>query len=365
MSKFNNPNTSDYKRLERILNAMMPDPTEFGYVYPKEEISSDKKQLEAFKYTPEYKKGQERSDAKLLEKTFTDMLERGDWFGEFDLYGDDDDFFALKTFPTAEIDDAFNHIDVICMINNPITNHETLPFAVDLTYNTDSDKMARKFRWKHVYGKKKSAPEGVSEFGESYVTKNHDGEEVLKTRPLPLKFRNGLKIPGFASAKYFEDKDDIWNPVHEKGRIPIMPRFIVGYSPDIASVLASGMPDEQFRQKYGEQEYQARRQRFQSAERRAKWCTLLECYEQASNIRYMLEHMDEEETKWMSPEELEEAKKQIIMIEEYFTKAIKLATEKAQTDPDEMSAMQYADRDVVRLAIIEHSSNTYLAKAWE
>ena len=42
----------------------------------------------------------------------------------------------------------------------------------------------------------------------------------------------------------------------------------------------------------------------------------------------------------------------------YFTKAIEVAKEKAQTDPDELSAMKYADRDIVRQAIMNHSSDT-------
>lgn len=103
----------------------------------------------------------------------------------------------------------------------------------------------------------------------------------------------------------------------------------------------------------------------ESAERRAKWCTLFECHEQASDIRFMLEYMDDEETKWMRPEELEKAKKQIIAMDTYFTKTVESATEKAQTDPDEMAAMKYADRDMVRQAIMHHSDDTYVAKSWK
>lgn len=43
----------------------------------------------------------------------------------------------------------------------------------------------------------------------------------------------------------------------------------------------------------------------------------------------------------------------------YFTKAVELANEKAQTDSDEMAAMKYADRDIVCQAIMYHSDNTY------
>lgn len=365
-----NPNalktTSNYERVENTLNELTPNPRDFeGQIYPEEDVENDIKHLENFKLTPEYKESEERSDAKLLEKTFTNMVERGDWFNEEEAYGDDLDYVALVTFPTADIDDAFNHIDVIGMIGNEATGHETMPFAIDLTYNTDNAKMTQKFRWKHVYGKKKTAPEGISEFGDSYMDKDYSGQDVLKTRPLPLKFRYGLKIPGFASAKYYEDKNNPWDPMHEKGRIDIMPRFIVGYSTDIADVLSSGMPTDEYRKKYGEGAYQKKRTEYKNAERRAKWCALFECHEQASDIRFMLEHMDDEETKWMRSEELEKAKKQIIAMDTYFTKAVELATEKAQTDPDEMAAMKYADRDIVRQAIMHHSDDTYVAKSWK
>ena len=365
-----NPNApktvSEYERVESTLAGLTPDPRDFeGTIYPAGDVVRDIKQLRDFKNSPNYKKGEERSDAKILEKTFTDMVERGDWFGDFELYGDDEEFLALKTFPTAEIDDAFNHIDVIGMANNETTSHETMPFAIDLTYNTDNEKMTQKFRWKHIYGKKKNAPERISEFGDSYMDTDYYGRPALKTRPLQMKFRYGLKIPGFASAKYFEDKDDIWNPMYEKGRIDIMPRFIVGYSTDIADILSSGLPTDEYRRKYGEQAYQRKRKEYETAERRAKWCTLFECRDQASDIRYMLENMDAEETKWMRPEELEKAKKQIAAMDAYFSKAVQLATDKAESDPDEMAAMKYADMDIVCRSITEHSKDTYIAKSWQ
>ena len=82
-------------------------------------------------------------------------------------------------------------------------------------------------------------------------------------------------------------------------------------------------------------------------------------------IRSMLENMNPEETKWMREEELEKAKKQIAVMDSYFKKAIQLATEQAQTDPDEMAAMKYTDGDVVCQAIKYHSNNTYIGKSWK
>lgn len=366
MFNSNTPKISNYENIEKTLAKLIPDPRDFeGRVYPAEDVKSDIKQLDDFRHTPEYKKGEERSDARLLERTFTDMVERGDWFGEEEIYGDDPDYLALITFPTVDIDDTFNHIDLVGMIKNGATEHKIMPFAIDLTYNTDDTKMTQKFRWRHVYGKQESAPEVVSEFGDSYMDKDYSGRDVLRTRSLPFKFRYGLKIPGFASAKYYEDKDNPWDPMREKGRINIMPRFVVGYSTDIADILSMGLPEEEYRAKYGEEDYQRKRAEYKSAERRAKWCTLLECASQAHDIRFMLEHLDNEETKYMNTKELEEAKNQIIAMDNYFTKAVELATKKAQTSPDEMAAKEYTSRDTVCQTIIFHSGDTYISKSWK
>lgn len=364
-----NPNASkpafSYETVENVLLELTPEPATFaGSIYPVAEVRADQKLLDNFHHTSTYKRGEERSDAKILEKTFMDMVERGDWFSEDELYGDDPDFLALVTFPTSEIDDTFNHIDVIGIISNEVSNHETLPFAIDLTYNTDNDKMSQKFRWKHVYGKKKTAPEEVSEFGESYLEEDRYGK-TIRTRALPLKYRYGLKIPGFASAKYFEDKNDPWNPMHEKGRISLMPRFIVGYSPELANVLFSGMPNDDYRRRYGETAYLQQKSAYQIAEMRAKWCTLFECQKQASDIRSMLENLTPEETKWMHQAELALAKKQITSLDTYFTNALEIAKKTAENNPDKLSAMTYAKRDAVCQAIKDQSHDTFINKSWQ
>ena len=356
---------SSYELTKNLLDESVPDPEDFkGKVYPAEDVESDTRQLDAFEHTPDYKDIEDQSDSKLLERTFMELSELGDWFGEEEAYEDDPDYLALITFPTAKIDDDFNHVDVVGMIKNETTGHEIIPFAIDLTFNTDNEDMHKKFKWRHAYGKKETAPDGVSEFGHTIIEKDSNGSDVLKTYPLPLKDRYGLKIPGFASTKYYEDKNNPWDPMREKGRIYLMPRFIVGYSTDITEVLSGGMPTEEYRKKYGEQAYQSRKLEYKNAERRAKWCTLLECARQASDIRSMLENLSDEETKFMSKEELEQAKKQIAAMDAYFAKAIEVATEKAKNNPEEMAAKEYVNRDTVCQAIIFHSYDTYIGKNW-
>lgn len=351
---------SNTDKLEMTLAELTPSEATFGgSIYAVEEVRSDEKIAEDFEQTPDYTRGEERSDAKLLEMTFIDMVERGDWFQEDKLYGDDPDFLALATTPTAKVDDYFNHIDMIGVVNNETTGHEALPFAIDLTYNTNREKLRRKLSWKHVYGKAEAAPREGSEFGESHTERDGTGSEIATTRALPLKLRKGLKIPGFASAKYFEDKNNPYDPMLDKGRITIMPRFIVGYSTELADTLAAGRPTAEYRQHYGERAYAKRQEEFSRAEKRAKWCTLFECAEQAEDIARMMSKLDVGQTRWMDKSELAVARKQIGAMEEYFHKAVEAAKEEAQGDAEEEAAMDYANRDDVRRAISERSSEVY------
>ena len=357
---------SHIELLESTLEAITPKPDSFAEsIYPTDEVRSDLRLLDDYRRTPEFNRNEERSDSKLLEKTFTDMAEQNDWFHEYDLYGEDPDYLSFTSVPTSEIDDTFNHIDAICMICNEATNHKAFPFAIDLTYNTDEHKMRQKFRWKHVYGKTPSTPASVSEFGTSSMEQSPRDERYISTSPLPLRYRYGLKIPGFASAKYFEDTNSLDEPLIEKGCIKLMPRLIVGYSPDIADVIARGKPTEEFRQRYGDQVYMERQEEYRDATLRAKWCTLFECLDQASDIKFMLDNMKDDEIKWMNKEELKEAKNQITTLLSYIEKAVNAASEDAATDPRSALAMKYADRDSVRNAIKEQSTDTYIHKSWQ
>ncbi len=364
-----NPNVArpqtEYERTENILADMTPNPADFkGTVYTPEEVQSDIMLLRNFKRTPEYQQGDNRSDARLLEKTFTSMVESDDWFGEEESYGDDEDYRALITYPTAEIDDAFNHIDVIAMIGNEATGGEVIPFAIDLTYNTNHEKMRRKFSWRHVYGKK-NAPESVSEFGEDAIGPDWTGRSVVRTQALKLRQRNGLKIPGFAAAKYFEDKDNPDDPVRQKGRIELMPRFVVGYTPELAEALAHGAPTKEELSGYGAKYYEEQLREYTVAKKCAKWCTLVECLAQATDLNTMLASLDDEDTRWMRPDELAEARQQAAAMERYFGQALKIASEKAANSADEAAARDYARRDDVCVAILAQSSDTYAGLGWK
>lgn len=359
-----NPNApkTHLERVEDVLAEMTPKPASFAWShYPVEEVRSDERVLEALKRSPFYRRDElngERTGAKLLEKTFMDAVELDDWFAEEELYGDDPEYDALTTFPAAEVDDAFNHIDMIGVVRNEATGHQAVPFAIDLTYNTDPDKMRQKFTWRHVYGKSEAAPAEASEFGEI-------------GRTLRLHERLGLKIPGFATAKYFEDLNDPMAPRLPKGRITVMPRFVVGYNPDLVDALTGAPADrEAYVRRYGERAYQDKMREYQQAKRCARWCTLLECAEQAADLHEMMDGLGANETRQMCSEELAMARQQIAALDGYFQRALVAARQDAQAkaaagDTGQLSAMEYASRrDEVCRAIRVQSTSVFLHRAW-
>lgn len=348
-----------YERMEATLNKMTPDPATFNTIYPLDEIRADQKLLQAVKSTPDYRIKGERADDKVLEVTFTTMVEAGDWFLEEERFAESENYSSLKTFPTAEIDDVFNHIDLVGMIQNDDTGGEVIPFAIDLTYCSVHEGMNKKLSWEHEYGKPGNTDKSQSEFGTITMKKKPNGEQYVRTYSLPESQRDGLKIPGFASAKYFEDTDNPWMPMHKKGRIPVMPRFVVGYSPDLADVLAQGSPTNEYYEKYGEREYLKKRKAYLTAEKRAKWCTLIECAEQAEQISQMVERLPESMTQIMNAKELAEAKKQIATMEKYFTGALEAARREAENSESERDAMNYAYGDKIRKVISSESEVVY------
>ncbi len=351
------------KRIEQLYSTLKPRPEKFSEsVYPKEEVARDLTMLSTYQQSPEYQRGEERSDSVLLEKTFIHLSEIDDWFQEEDRFGDDEneDYESIVAIPSSEVDDTFGHIDVIGTIRNADTDYERMHFAIDLTYNTDSEKLGKKFSWLHLHGLKDNAPKGVSEFGDIITDRGFDGRQHKRTRPLRNIFRRGLKIPGFASAKYYEDTNNTWDPAHDKGRIDVMPRLVVGYSPELAEILAQGPPDESIARKYGMGEYEKRMNDFNTAKTRAKWCALNECAEQASAIHFMVDNLPESKTESMDKDELESARKQAAAMDKYFSGALEQARKKAAEDPQEQEAMDYAERDEVRNEIQLRTGFTFI-----
>ena len=321
-------------------------------IYPQIEVDSDKNLL--VEWNKKKKDEQKSHNGVLLEETFAASvgLGDGDWFGEQESYENDPSYSPLRVVRTTDIDDVFNHVDFVCTIKNECTRKRAMPFAIDLSYNTDDKKLEGKFRWRHVYGRDPKLSMKNSEFG-----------YLLDEEDKPLRFslgaRHGLGIPGFASVKYYDEQSV--KPLIPTGRIEIMPRFIVGYDVSTMETLEKREPGEQFR----------------IAEERAKWCVLLQLLAQAHDIRHMVfTGIPETAT---NREELRIARKQTESACKYFEKAIEVAAKEAamhtesvtgplgkgSIDRELAGAKEYAKNSYVTHAIIEQSRRMYIEKRWE
>lgn len=141
------------------------------------------------------------SNSRNLEFIIYHNIEQNDWFKEFDredeLMGKDYDGLALRSFPAAKYDDYVHGADLICVINNSTSNFQPVPFVLDATADNRDESIAHHLTrtYKDIYGDR----------GNSYP---------------------GLE--GITSITYFEDVTT-GNPAYEKGPIPVLPRFVVGF----------------------------------------------------------------------------------------------------------------------------------------
>lgn len=174
--------------------------------YSNEEIEQDKNRVRGIKAAIGYRETEGLADSQVQEYTTQQDIIEMDWFSEgkreSELFGNRD-IIENQTITslTSEYDDFVNHIDVICVVKNTYSDFQPVPFALDLTYGTDIDQLDKKFSWRHPY--------------------------------------NSIDTPGFCTAKYFIDTDSLNDEqILPKGRIKIMPRFIVGYDEDLSQRIS-------------------------------------------------------------------------------------------------------------------------------
>lgn len=360
------PGPNNINNLAKTWKEITPVAKDFeDSVFPSDEVRMDEEVLAEYKSKETQAHNNERDKSKKLEITCAMSMEREDWFSEGERFSDDTslEFESMAVFPTSEIDDYFNHADAVVGIKNKDTGYKPVPFAIDMTL--DESKLGGKMSWRHVWGKMDFCPADESEFGH-VVPK--DGKMVV--RPQPLTRRHGMNIPGFTAVKYFEDKNSGLAPMFEKGRITLMPRFVVGFgagtvtgakSDDLIELLAwEGLSDdypENLREQYAE--------KYDMAVRKAKWCTLLELRQQALDIRHYLSKMSAEAREKLDPDELAMATEQINMLCTYFKHAVEVADKRAaQRNADgkaETIAKRYAERkDKMVNSIFTSSHSIYI-----
>jgi len=352
-----------------------PKPESFAGIdgMTKEEISADQKVVE-------YLRGLENPDdkTKSADAAFAELLvidgingDEGleDWFYDTERFGKEPGYHPITAVPTAEIDDRCGHVDIVAVVKNEeLFGGEAIPFAIDVTirdkyseqirpggqerWQENVRKSDKKFSWIHMYGK------AGQEKGEP--TRNPSQSEFDRRIYGPGGARsNGLKIPGFASVKYYEDTTNSANPIHEKGRIYVMPRFIVGFEGRTLEVLKKGEPKPSAN---GDpMQYLGDLREYGEELTKARWCVIQEIAQQAKDIDEFVSNLTDAEIaeRKMDPAELSEARTQIKALRAYFEDAVKIGEEKAKKDQITKQGIAAAANDMVLSTITSESARAY------
>lgn len=268
----------NWNDIKKEIAVSTPKERDFRDVYSDEIISKDLSHVNRIKRQNQIgaKNAYGMSDSKVQEYILAGEITNQDYFMELERTKSGNLKTNLLQTPqvylTSDYDDFCNHIDAVCVINNEFTGGKPLPFALDMTYNNDYDDLGRKFGWAHPY--------------------------------------KNVGLPGFATVKYFPGFNDA-NAHIPKGKIKILPRFVIGVSSDITNELGqisvSGTAwDEPRREELTE---------------RARYVILDELYSQASRIKKQLA-----ETAYDKQDPLmRQAEFQIDALEKYFGGALEMA----------------------------------------
>lgn len=239
-----------------FIDCPVNDKSPYNDDYSEEGIQKDEDRIKRIKIQCGIRKDPNSlKESEIQEYAVTDELVTGDWFREEtrakELYPDGNGDPCTANL-SSEYDDFVNHIDVICTINNAETGYKTIPFALDLTFNTDNEKLDKKFSY---------------------------GWRDPKT---------GYKYAGLATAKYYEDTaESLVDDPLPKGRIPVMPRFVIGFSTELSDQMAKnflGAPGDEWSILNDDEE----NKRLKKSER-ACWMVLDELCKQANELVNYLE----------------------------------------------------------------------------
>lgn len=270
--------------IRRDVDDATPKEDDFDDVYSQDEIAADKAKVQEIKDKLGIEPEQGISDSRIQEYAVSMDIVEMDWFGEDkrrnELFVDGKGQNSV-VFLSSEYDDYINHTDAVCVICNADSNFEPIPFALDMTYNKNTADLDKKMAWRHPY-------------------KNVD-------------------IPGLATVKYFEDSESFGDkPLVEKGRIAVMPRFVVGFLPDLSTEITKLRMTSDGWGTLRREELSAK----------AKWCTLKELKAQSEQ---MLEALGKRQGE---DELLDTAYQQIEILDKYFDEAMKTAKETEKIHPE-------------------------------
>ena len=288
----------NWKDIRKDIERETPDIHGFGGndPYSDEEIARDLAKVKEIKSRPDYKKAQGVADSAVQEYATQQEIGEMDWFGEDlrtdELFGDED-ITPTGVCLSSEYDDLVNHVDAVCLMKNSLSDFEPVPFALDLTYTTDTDQLNKKFHWAHR--------------------------------------SQNVNVPGFCTVKYYEDVFSA-KPMLPKGKIEVMPRFIIGYNEDLSQRIT-----EQRLFNSGGFESLGR----EEPSTKAKFCVLKELKMQSEQMLGFLSEHHEDSA------ELEKMYKDVTALDKYFGGAIEVARQH-----DLHKFEEYSKRDEVFNAII-------------
>lgn len=367
------------------ISSITPDINDLkGSSYSEAEIKLDTDAYDLFTKSPSYVMREKESSSYQMERNFIALYINEDWpEEELTRY----ETPRKKTFrptdliPTTDIDDAFNHVDMVGIIQNEASNYRRIPFGIDVTYNSDTEDLRKKFGHIHQYGLvKRIRDEEKSEFGYIESVTEH-GETRQEIYPHATKYRFGLKIPGFSSVKFFENTV---NPEAEdrKGRIGILPRLVIGCDKEIVDTINLGVPqkpeepgmskdleeDNDFAREDMEKyrtsmaEYEQSCADYELACETMKICTMAEMKEQADLLEHFLEKINETRERMTEQQErmYQRAKEEVKTVQEYAGAALNFAEGLAEISSVTRQAFEKASQDKVRVAISEQARKTYI-----
>lgn len=290
----------NWNDIRRDIQAETPNPRDFANndPYSDQEVARDLAKLERLKSNPEYRHHDGIGDSEIQEYATAQEIGEMDWFGE-ELRQDelfpDGNGSNTCTFMASEFDDHFNHIDAICLMNNSYSNFHPVPFALDLTYNASSDGLDKKFHWRHN--------------------------------------SKAIDATGFCAVKYFEDTFNL-EPLLPKGQISILPRFIVGFNPDLSEQIT--------KERMTNTGWGALSRTEPS--NKAKFCVLKELQTQSKQtLEWLNNHQNDNH-------ELKQMFQDVTALNRYFNGALEIAQ---KHDPQNFES--YSNHDAVTQAILSRN----------
>ncbi|MBR2830938.1 hypothetical protein IKE83_01105 [Candidatus Saccharibacteria bacterium] len=272
-----------------------PKETDFIDIYGEKSVQNDLDRVKRIRLENGITEPDGITESKIQEYATAQEIGEADWFMEekraASLFPDDRGQ-QTAVFLTSDFDDYVNHVDAVAFMVNAESDLRTVTFALDITYNTKDDKLDQKFGWKHP----------------------------------------NLKRSGLATVKYFEDTFTHSGPIIRKGRIFALPRFVIGFSPDLSHEITESRMTSSGWGSLSRAEYSTK----------AKWCVLKELELQSEQMLSALESQKDSR-------DYQKLYQDIASLNKYFAGAIAASSEADTAHPDWQS---YPERDEVFRAII-------------